>query len=262
MSRPKFCSALLPALILVLALTACRTVAPPPPANAHPIALPPKSAPAHQPPCAVMTLCAYLQQQLGANYHSRREWAGSDGDYEPRLREECVWSPIGKVYAVTIHHSEMRPSDDTAGQIRAIYEDHTRPGSRLDAADVGYHFFVDCSGQVWEGRDAGHTGTHVGSQPPGLNNPGNLGICGLGSFVWEEPPAVMVDRVSDLAILIARYYGHPLTVRGHRDWSGINGTPEGCTTCPGKMERAVVVANDKMQAEFTRSGVAMVGGAH
>lgn len=38
-------------------------------------------------------------------------------------------------------------------------------------------------------------------------------------------------------------------MRGHRDWSGINGTPEGCTTCPGLLERAVDLATDKINRD-------------
>lgn len=258
MSRPHS-GRLIPYLI-ILVLTACSTTAPPPPVVHPPVVVLPKPKP-QLPPCATMPLSTFMKQALGPNFHPRQEWAGGDGDYDPRPREECVWAPIGNVYAVTIHHAEIPSSDNPAGQIRAIFCDHTRPGSRLDAADVGYHFFVDGNGQVWEGRDANHVGTHVGSRPPGLNNPGNLGICGLGSFLYEEPPAAMVDRASDLALLLARYYGHTLIVRGHRDWSGINGTPEGCTTCPGLLERAVDLATDKIKAAFPQ-GVTLAGGAH
>jgi hypothetical protein len=73
----------------------------------------------------------------------------------------------------------------------------------------------------------------------------------------------MVDRIVTLATLIARYYGHPLTVRGHRDWSGINGEPDGCTTCPGRLECAVSVAGEKILAAFPSgamsTGTALVG---
>lgn len=197
-----------------------------------------------------MSLRVYLKRQLGPGFHPRAEWAGTGLDYAPRIYGGHVWAPIGTVTAVTIHHAEMLPWYDTAAMIRAIYRGHTDPDGRLDAADVGYHFLVDGHGQVWEGRDAGHVGTHVGSRPPGLNNPGNLGICGLGSFVWEEPPQVMVDRITNLTLLIARYYDRPLIVRGHGDWSGIHGLPVDDTTCPGKLECAVTLAGKKMHEAF------------
>lgn len=213
-----------------------------------------------QPPSAVMSLRDYMKQQLGESFHPREEWAGPNGDYAPQPWGDRVWAPIGDVQYVTVHHAEMNPWTDTAAMIRAIFRDHTRPGGRLDAADVGYHFFVDYRGQVWEGRDASRVGTHVGSRPPGLNNPRNLGICGLGAFVYEEPSQTVVDQVVNVAMLIGKYYGRPMIVRGHRDWSGVNGEPDGCTTCPGRLETAVYYTNEKMQAMFP-GGVSPYGTA-
>jgi hypothetical protein len=240
---------LLPALAAVLILTACRTTPPPQPKPPVPPKVQPTPTPV-LPPCATMSLRTYLKQQLGPNFHTREEWAGTGPEYAPQPYRNRVWAPIGNVFAVTIHHAEMRPSEDTAEMIRSIFHDHTNPEGRLDAADVGYHFFVDVRGQVWEGRDASRVGTHVGSRPPGLNNPCNLGICGLGSFVWQDPPQVLVDQAATVAILIAKYYGRPMIVRGHHDWSGINGEPNGCTTCPGRLEVAVSQASQRMQAIF------------
>ena len=245
------------ALAAIVLMTACRTI--PPPAPHNPPAPPPPLPQAPLPPSATMTLRDYLKQQLGPGFHVRAEWAGTDPAYRPQPYRYRVWAPIGVVRVVTIHHAEMHVWTDTAAMIRAIFRDHTREDGRLDAADVGYHFLVDEAGQVWEGRDAGRVGTHVGSHPPGQNNPGNLGICGLGSFLWEEPPRVMVERIVTLTALIARYYGRPLIVRGHRDWVGIHGVPFGDTSCPGKLERAVVLAEEKMRETYPPGGVAAGG---
>lgn len=249
MSYLRFSLVFLLAVSAPLFFTACRTTPPPPPKPA----VTPTPTPTPQPllpPSATMSLRDYLKQQLGENFHTREEWAGTDGSYAPQPYGDRVWGPIGEVQYVTVHHAEMRPWIDTAAMIRAIFRDHTSPGGRLDAADVGYHFFVDYRGQVWEGRDATRIGTHVGSRPPGLNNPHNLGICGLGSFLYEEPPQVVLDQVVNVAALIGKYYGRPMTVRGHHDWSGVNGEPDGCTSCPGRLETAVSLSNEKMQAMF------------
>lgn len=191
----------------------------------------------------VESLKDFLKTRLGSNFHNRSEWAASDCPPVPLPHR--VWKSIGQVNNVTIHHSET-PSFDPVARIRSIYVDHTKVGSRLDAPDVGYHFFVDATGQVWEGRDSTIQGTHVASYPPGHNNPGNIGICGLGSYLSQEPSQAMVNSIVNLTLLLSEYYGRGLVVRGHRDWGGINGLSQTPTDCPGRLESAVVLASSKM----------------
>src|SRR5690606_17650531 len=139
----------------------------------------------------------------------------------------------GEVRYVTVHHAAGVPNEHPAHMIRNIFRGHTEPNGRLDAADVGYHFFVDRNGHVWEGRDASKRGTHVGSTPDGLNNQGNIGVCGLGTFAYESPPESMTRGIVELTELLARYYGRRLTVRGHEDWIGIHRfNPRGGVDCP------------------------------
>jgi hypothetical protein len=69
----------------------------------------------------------------------------------------------------------------------------------------------------------------------------------------------MSERIVTLSELIARYYGRPLIVRGHCDWGGIHGAPVGNTTCPGKLERTVLLAQEKMR-ELVPPGGAVAGG--
>ena len=137
--------------------------------------------------------------------------------------------------------------------IRNIFNGHTTPNGRLDAADVGYHFFVDRRGEVWEGRTIQRMGTHVGSTPSSLNNAGNLGICGLGDFNRERPPRAMTEGITELAVLLARYWDRALRVRGHHDWTGINGyNPVGGTDCPGRLDLAVRLAQLRIKIDFPR----------
>lgn len=248
MSTNRFSLFLIPTLAAVLMLAACTSTQTPKPPPPPPVRPTPTPAPATT---TTLSLREYLKGQLGANYHTREEWAGKGPEFSPKTYSWRIWAPIGKVAYLTIHHAEMRPQEDTAQMIRSIFRDHTRLGGRLDAADVGYHFLVDVRGQVWEGRDADHVGTHVGSRPQGLSNPGNLGICALGSYTRQDPPQIIVDQIVNLSVLIAKYYRHPLIVRGHRDWSGINGAPEGYTTCPGRLECAVVAASTKIATVFS-----------
>ncbi len=198
------------------------------------------SATPEAPPRPRMSPAAFLKERLGAHYHARTEWAGHAAKYRPKLASRRVWRPIGKVQYVTIHHADGVPDEHPAAMIRNIFRGHTARRDRLDAPDVGYHFFVDRDGDVWEGRDARMLGTHVGSTPEGLNNEDNLGVCGLGTFLHENPPRAMVAGAARLCDLLAEYYGRPLTVRGHKDWLDIHRFhPYGGVDCPGRLEAAV-----------------------
>lgn len=96
---------------------------------------------------------------------------------------------MGKVTRVTIHHSAMLLRDPRpaacAKQIQHIQRDHM--GTR-GYGDIGYHFLIDPSGRVWQGRDLRFQGAHAS----GDNNLGNVGICLLGNFMpgrVGQPPS-------------------------------------------------------------------------
>lgn len=207
-----------------------------------------------EPPASRMSLAQYLESELGnKKFHRRAEWAGRSDQFVPVTRGRRIWKPIGNVNYLTVHHAGGVPREHPAKMIRVIYAGHTGNGGRLEAADVGYHFFVDSDGHVWEGRNASKMGTHVGSTPDGLNNPGNLGICGLGSYSHTNPPKAMSEGIIRLCELISEYYGRPIKVRGHGDWFGVNGfKPRGGVDCPGKLSAAVSRANRTIAALHER----------
>lgn len=214
---------------------------------------------ADKPPSATMSLSAYLQQQLGSKrFHKRSEWAGKSDKYKPVLTGGRVWKSIGTVSHITVHHSAGIDNEHAAAMIRNIYAGHVSENGPLDgAADVGYHFFVDRSGHIWEGRDATKVGSHVGSTPPGRNNPGNIGICGLGTFMDENPSKAMSDAFIEVCTLIAKYHGRALDVRGHKDWKGINQfAVNKQVDCPGKLESVVEKARKQVRIAMGVDGEA------
>ncbi len=207
-----------------------------------------------------VALTEYLAERLGKRWHARADWAGRRGLFTPVLEPDRVWKPIGEVKNLTVHHADGVPDEHPAAMIRLIHSGHTGAGGRLQAADVGYHFFVDRKGGVWEGRSAARLGTHVGSTPEGLNNTGNLGLCGLGSFAHETPPRAMAEAMAELADLLAEYYGRPLAVRGHRDWIGVNHFfPRGGTDCPGQLAGAIDAARRRIAVRFGDPGTEREG---
>ncbi len=133
---------------------------------------------------------------------------------------------------LTIHHT-VTPTQSGGSyekRVRAIQAFH------LDVrgwCDVGYHYLVSASGEVYEGRPAPDRGAHVSGATTG-----NLGIAFVGCFQadgcngWgtEVPPEEMLVGAAHLIEQLALTHGlsvNDATVIGHRDH------PTAQTACPG-----------------------------
>lgn len=151
---------------------------------------------------------------------------------------------------VTIHHSAMyfrdtRPSTCGA-QILGIQRSHMQTNKW---ADIGYHFLIDPSGRIWQGRDLRYQGAHA----DGENNVGNVGICLLGNFMrqkrgkerGQEPTPAQVQSMRQLVaeLMRAHRFG-PEAIHCHHDFKG--------TECPGELMTPLV---GQMVRDFRRSGV-------
>ncbi|MFF7984675.1 peptidoglycan recognition family protein [Streptomyces sp. NPDC007901] len=185
----------------------------------------------------------------GVRYLSRPAWGA---DESKRYKNGEVNSPE-KYYApqsITVHHTDTPNNDpDPAATVRAIYEYHA---VTLDWGDIGYHFLIDESGTVYEGRYSGADG--IPAFDPDGNvvtafhtsgyNSGNIGIALLGTLVDQGPTDAAKASLTRLIKVIARFKGldpsarityvNPVngvtkdvtTVSGHRDWLQ--------TDCPGR----------------------------
>ncbi len=117
---------------------------------------------------------------------------------------------------LTVHHSAETSSDpeggsldETAAALRKIQR-HQMEGKGW--GDIGYHFVIDASGRIYEGRTLQWQGAHAS----GNNNNQNIGICLLGDFSRATPtPAAMKSLellVRDLRkryrITTSRIYAH------------------------------------------------------
>jgi hypothetical protein len=83
---------------------------------------------------------------------------------------------------ITVHHSTKPTSElgrqtsaEVSGEIRDIQTVHMRDEGW---GDIGYHFLIDPTGRIWQGRLLEWQGAHAS----GANNIGNIGICLLGNF--------------------------------------------------------------------------------
>lgn len=160
------------------------------------------------------------------------------------VQPRSAWNPkranrnnlgrMKRIRRVTIHHSAMyfreTHSRAAASQIARIQREHM--GNR-DYGDIGYHFLIDPSGRIWEGRQLRHQGAHSG----GPNNIGNIGICVLGNFVRKSsgqgPSASQIRSMEQLVVQLMRHYrfgGEALYC--HSDFKN--------TQCPGPRMQPIV----------------------
>jgi hypothetical protein len=137
------------------------------------------------------------------------------------------FQPMGKPWRITIHHSahDTGPGPDSyaeaAALIRSIQRNHVKDRGW---ADIGYHFIVDASGRIWEGRPIHYQGAHAGN--PTLNA-GNIGIVATGNFSVHRPTTEQVASLRWLIRHLRNRYRIPAAeVRGHSAFKP--------TACPGK----------------------------
>jgi len=135
---------------------------------------------------------------------SRAEWGA---DESLKGREPQTFAPVTKLF---VHHTVTPTVDpDPAATIRAIYAFHTQVRG---FNDVGYNWFVDAAGRVYEGRYSRQYG--AGERPTGEDalgrgvvgahaegsNTGSIGIALLGDFTSVGPsPAAMSSLQAVLA---------------------------------------------------------------
>lgn len=150
--------------------------------------------------------------------HGRAEW-GAKPPTEP-------WSPDPLPWRVTLHHSDGRRTTtlaDSEAEARFIQDFHVHGRGWID---IAYHFLVDASGDILEGRPEGVLGAHTLG-----NNEGNIGIVLLGTYhppVNDVPTKAQLEAVAALGRYLVKRYGiDPDSLKGHRDYKQ--------TDCPGNL---------------------------
>lgn len=142
--------------------------------------------------------------------------------------------PMVRPTRVTIHHSAMyfrdtRPASCKA-QLQMIQHEHM--GNR-GYGDIGYHYIIDPSGRIWEGREMRWQGAHAS----GDNNIANIGVCLLGNFMHgrtgQGPTPAQVTSMQQLVVsMMKRYNFGADAIHCHSDFKA--------TECPGPLLEAVV----------------------
>lgn len=116
---------------------------------------------------------------------------------------------------VTLHHSAISRKD-LYEQFDIIKKNHIAKGW----GDIGYHYFIEPSGQRKKGRAENMDGAHCYG-----HNENNIGICLGGNFSLEYPTREQeIDLTKLLNELRTRYI---IKIEHHRDFKA--------TQCPGNL---------------------------
>lgn len=158
---------------------------------------------------------------------------------EPAILAREAWHANAPVLAmtphtprqITVHHSAVAANrkHPLASKLRSLQAFSQSPaklasgGSKPAWADVPYHFYIDVTGEIGEGRAIGFAGdTNTGYDPRG-----HIGVVLEGNFETAEPTLRQIASLEQLLEALARRWNIPAErIRGHKDVAR--------TLCPGQ----------------------------
>jgi hypothetical protein len=174
------------------------------------------------------------------------------GSAKATLPYTSDWNYTG----IVVHHAgnSFRCSIDPARQMLRVQEKHMGGGY----VDVGYHYGIACSGEIYEGRDIRYRGEHVKNQNTGL-----LGVVLLADFtvrgedsrfensladqldVYNQStvPTVQLNALEKVIDTLLDYF-NIVRLGGHREYSA---TLNDLRSCPGDLVLAEV---NKLRNKF------------
>jgi hypothetical protein len=179
--------------------------------------------------CAlIFGLCAIAQTAAADSY----------GISEPQVVPRSAWGAQPpnadlmheqKPAEIIVHHTgeKQQPKISLETKMRGLQGFAMTPGkvghlSKPAWGDVPYHYYIDFSGKIGEGRDIGFAGDGVTS----LDNEDRIQIVVEGDFEREEPTKAELDSLMKLVTWLALKYAiAPESIAGHGDYDQ--------TDCPG-----------------------------
>ncbi|HEX3134749.1 MAG TPA: N-acetylmuramoyl-L-alanine amidase [Planctomycetota bacterium] len=136
---------------------------------------------------------------------------------------------------ITVHHSGDKDdlNADSVTWLRQVDLNHIKGINHPEPwACIGYHFIIDPSGRVYEGRPLKFQGAHAGNPEANFLN---IGICLMGNFdVQHVPPAQRSALLSVLDRLCLQYGISRAAVYGHKHFK--------LTECPGRFLSQIIDA--------------------
>jgi hypothetical protein len=159
---------------------------------------------------------------LNQKIHKRLEWGALP------LNTAKLDVVGGRWEKITVHHSDEVGTlvfngtmAQSAQAVRSIQRQHIRGNNW---GDIGYHYLIDGSGRVFEGRPLKWQGAHAGDR---FKNRRNLGICLLGNFNKHTPSAKAREALRGLLEDLRKAHSIPRAkVYVHSEFKS--------TDCPGR----------------------------
>lgn len=149
------------------------------------------------------------------NHIARYETGFYDADTNPLGWRIYEGNLADNYQTLVLHHTAFYSNNDQQ-TIQEVQSLHRNRGW----ADIGYHFLVGQSGNIFAGRNWQVRGTHVAGY-----NTGSMGICLLGNFMETSPTPPQIDSARQLVLWLAETL--QLThIAGHRNFNDE-------TLCPG-----------------------------
>jgi hypothetical protein len=175
--------------------------------------------------CICVAGCSSISssdKQNGLKIVSRAEWGANPPVAEMRQHE---------ITRITIHHTATRqkPERSLAEKMQALQKFSQNPGTlgngkpKPSWPDVPYHFYVDCHGDIAEGREVRFVGDTNTSYDP----TGHLLVVLEGNFEEEQPTGKQIETLNRFIRLMAgRHRIAPGNFGSHKEFAE--------TLCPGK----------------------------
>lgn len=149
--------------------------------------------------------------------------------------------PMGHPTRITIHHSGLYADGSADSAVRHIRSFQRTHVMQRGWGDIGYHFLLDGSGRIYEGRDLRYQGAHAGN---GTANKHNIGVCLLGNFHpgsgerVQRPSEAQVASLERLCRFLCEHLGiDPKRIYTHKE---VHPRGPAATQCPGAYLQPVV----------------------
>jgi N-acetylmuramoyl-L-alanine amidase len=190
----------------------------------------------------VATLDASAQRTAAPDIVPRAKWGARPADrtlMKPQVPREIV-----------VHHTSLtqQPKLTLAQKLRALQGFSQSDGTvngRPKAAwgDVPYHFYIDLTGRIGEGRDV----NYAGDTNTRYNTANRIQIVLEGHFDKEEPTPAQLQSLDALVLWLAGRHGVPAAkISGHNDHAA--------TDCPGRNLKSYLPQLQKKVADASVGG--------
>ena len=123
---------------------------------------------------------------------------------------------------ITLHHTTENTDTIKRNEIHFIQSIQRYHINTRKWADIGYHFLIGKTGNIYEGRLLHFSGAHVKNK-----NTANIGIAMLGDYNINKLNTAQKKSLRDLIYALQEKYRIPQSqLYAHREF--------GKTSCPGK----------------------------